>query len=95
MRRPAPSAMSKAETENRFFKSLQPSAEDNEIDRRMAHEAGRQRVRAAAIGLDRIIVDGRAAVEPLRDHLKVGPSSRCKTLGHRCERGNRAPVAGS
>ena len=37
----------------------------------MAHEAGRQRVRAAAIRLDRIVVDRRAAIKPLGDHLKI------------------------
>ena len=39
----------------------------------MAHEAGRERIRAAAIGLDRIVVDRRAAVEALGDHLKIRP----------------------
>ena len=37
----------------------------------MTYETGRQGVGAAAIGLDRIIVDRRAAVEALGDHLKI------------------------
>jgi hypothetical protein len=37
----------------------------------MAHEAGRERVRAAAIGLDRIVVDRRAAIEAFGDHFKI------------------------
>jgi hypothetical protein len=53
----------------------------------------RQGVRAAAIGLDRIVVDCRAAVEPLGDHLKIrsklalqdaGPSLRARKSAPGC-----------
>src|SRR6202034_3013238 len=66
--------------------------EDNEVDWRMAHEAGRQGVRAAAIGLDRIVVDRGAAVEPLGDHLKI--RSKLALQDARPSLGARKPAAG-
>src|SRR6185437_14746719 len=47
--------------------------ENEKIDRRVAHKTGRQSVRARAIRLDRIVVNGGAAIEPFGDHLEIGP----------------------
>ena len=81
MRRAAPSAMSEAETENRFFKSLQPSAKITRSTGAWLMRTGRKRVRAAAIGLDRIVVDRRSAVEPLGNHLKIRSKLALKDAG--------------
>ena len=61
----------------------------------MAHEAGRQRIRAAAIRLDRIVVDRRAAVEPLGDHLKIRSKLALQDAGPSLRARKSAPVAGS
>jgi len=55
--------------------------EDHEVDRRMAHEAGWEGIRAAAIRVGRIVVDRRAAVEPLGDHLEVRPKLALQDAG--------------
>src|SRR6202044_3764873 len=54
---------------------------DDETDRRMAHETGRERVGAAAIGLGRIVVDRGAPVEPLGDHLEIRPKLALQDAG--------------
>ena len=73
MRRAAPSAMSKADTREPLLQIVAAERENDEVNRRVAHEARRQRLHARAIGLDRIVVNGRAAAQPLRDHFELRP----------------------